>query len=115
LRWEEARAALDAAYRTIAVESGTRPSVELLPALVAVPGAAVDRLTTEAVDRSRSRADEGQRRGQASARDRRAAAVMSAMGRLGDDMDAVAAELGMKKNAVAQIVKHARLRAGATA
>lgn len=59
----------------------------------------------------RSRVGEGARPGQASERDRRALAVMSAMERLGDDMGAVAAELGMKKNAVAQIVKFARRRA----
>jgi hypothetical protein len=60
----------------------------------------------------RSRSGEGQRPGQASARDRRATLVMESMARHGDDMGAVAAELGMKKNAVAQIVKFARRRAG---
>lgn len=63
----------------------------------------------------RSRSGEGQRAGQASARDRRALAVMSAMERLGDDMGAVATELGMKKNAVAQVVKFARRRTAAEA
>lgn len=58
----------------------------------------------------RSRSGEGQRPGQASERDRRASLVMEAMGRLGDDQGAVAAELGMKQNAVAQVVKFARKR-----
>lgn len=40
----------------------------------------------------------------------RSARVIEAMGRLGGDQRAVAAELGMKVNAVAMVVKHARLR-----
>lgn len=61
----------------------------------------------------RTRVGEGQRPGQKRAREQRAVEVMSAMARNGDDMGAVATELGMKKNAVAQVVKHARLRAEA--
>lgn len=97
-RWLNARGALDAAYQALDVPS---PSLPLPIAQMPSPA-------------RRSRTGEGQRPGQSSERDRRAATVMSAMERLDDDMDAVAAELGMKKNAVAQIVKHARLRAGAT-
>lgn len=58
----------------------------------------------------RTRTGEGQRPGQASARDRRATLVMDAMSRHGDDQGAVATELGMKKNAVAMVVKFARRR-----
>lgn len=41
----------------------------------------------------------------------RAARVMAAMKRLGGDQRAVAADLGMRTNAVAMVVKHARARA----
>lgn len=40
----------------------------------------------------------------------RAARVMAAMARLGGDQRAVAADLGMRANAVAMVVKHARAR-----
>lgn len=43
----------------------------------------------------------------------RAARVMAAMDRLGGDQRAVAADLGMRTNAVAMVVKHARARAEA--
>lgn len=128
--WEEARAALDAAYRALdepptAVEPEEDPDHEA--AKVGIIRAlreadAASKAAKAEPDRSpigggpaRSRSGEGQRAGQASARDRRAASVMSAMSRLDDDMGAVAAELGMKKNAVSQIVKFARKRAGAEA
>lgn len=113
--WDVARDALAAAYASV------EDLVEPLPAqpdddhvhqILTIPIASP---AAVAKPRRRSRSGEGQRAGQASERDRRAAAVMAAMERLGDDQAAVAAELGMKKNAVAQIVKHARLRAAATA
>lgn len=45
----------------------------------------------------------------------RAERVMAAMERLGGDQRAVAADLGMRANAVAMVVKHARARAEANA
>lgn len=64
----------------------------------------------EPIDRSTSRTGEGQRPGQAAARDRRAAAVLAAMERHNGDRKAVAAELGMKTNALAMVLKHAQRR-----
>lgn len=130
VRWAQARAALDAAYRAldnppaapepeedVDHEAATANLIRALRDADAGAKAARADAAPEPIGGgpARSRSGEGQRHGQASARDRRAAAVMSAMGRLDDDMGAVAAELGMKKNAVAQIVKFARQRAGAEA
>lgn len=107
-RWTEAQEALVACWRALPPLTGgaakvpprTNGSTDI-PRTIPQP--------------SRSRVGEGQRPGQTSERDRRSALVMAAMARLGDDQAAVAAELGMKKNAVAMVVKFARLRAGAPA
>lgn len=110
-RWINARAALDAAYK----------GLDSPPALYAAPisgsASSADRTSIEpvSIDRSKSRAGEGQRPGQLAARERRAAAVMAALERHGGDQKAAAAELGMKTNAIAMVVKHARRRTEASA
>jgi hypothetical protein len=61
----------------------------------------------------RSREDKAGHRthGYIAAREARAVRVLEALDRLDDDVDAAAADLGMRRNTVVMVAKHARIRA----
>jgi len=113
--WEEARGALTAAWADVGPIVAPADPVEALGELVDVTERATDAGVVAKAEapvatfgfrkRSPSKAQKAREKIE------RAERVMAAMARHGDDVSAVAAELGMRANAVVMVAKHARARA----
>lgn len=103
-RWIDARAAVDEAYRALdetpfAPVETRADHAETIPLPVAAPARSNHRQGPSAEQRNGER-------------DRRGARAMEALERHGGDQRAAAAEMGMRANAFAMVVKSARARVG---
>jgi hypothetical protein len=114
--WRVAQEALTIAWRDLPPEvldwsrilpSGATPASTSLHLVARTPAPIAPAKPKRQPGRHPSKASEAKEKAE------RAEKVMAAMERLGGDQRAVAAELGMRPNAVAMVVKHARARAEA--